>query len=233
VIASDGKSVVYAPAAGFQGSETFTYTVADGRGRIAQADVTVRVVPSWQNLRNPLDVNSDMRIEPLDALLVINDLNANGPGRLIDPPTGPPFPDVNGDGFVSPIDALLIINYLNRENGFQGGEGEGEGEGVAREGADGGLVLAGGDATALPVTAEPRSAPLEASKPARQSRAATRIVLGEDVPLPVASPQGLLAELAIADLFGDAAEPRRAGRPTHAPPPRLLDELVGWCDDDR
>ncbi|MBM4090314.1 MAG: tandem-95 repeat protein, partial [Planctomycetes bacterium] len=233
VMASDGKSVVYAPAAGFQGTETFTYTVADGRGRIAQADVTVRVVPSWQNLRNPLDVNGDMRIEPLDALLVINDLNTNGPGRLIDPPTGPPFLDVNGDGFVSPIDALLIINYLNRENGFRGGEGEGEGEGVAREAAVGGFVLAGGDATALPVTAEPRSAPREASKPAWQSRAAWRIVLAEDVPLPEASPQGLLAEQAIADLFGDAAEPRRAARPTPAAPPRLLDELVGWCDDDR
>ena len=42
-IAADGRQLVYSPAAGFAGTETFTYTVADGRSRTAQALVTVEV----------------------------------------------------------------------------------------------------------------------------------------------------------------------------------------------
>ena len=36
----------------------------------------------WQCPVFPLDVNHDGRITPLDALIVINFLNANGPGTL-------------------------------------------------------------------------------------------------------------------------------------------------------
>ena len=73
-------------------------------------------------------MNSDTFVSPIDALLVINDLNAIGARPLVDPPTGPPFIDVNGDGFLSPLDALLVINYLNR-----GGAGEGESATGTRE----------------------------------------------------------------------------------------------------
>ncbi len=56
-----------------------------------------------------------------DALLVIIDLNSNGP-RLLTPATPfSPFIDVNGDGAVAPLDALLVIIELN-----SGGSGEGE-----------------------------------------------------------------------------------------------------------
>jgi hypothetical protein len=52
----------------------------------------------------------------LDALLIINELNALGP-RLFDqatPGTRPgPFLDVSGDGQLTPLDALLVINQLN------------------------------------------------------------------------------------------------------------------------
>lgn len=44
-IASGGGSVTYSPAAGFTGSETFTYTVSDGNGGTDQATVTVQVAP--------------------------------------------------------------------------------------------------------------------------------------------------------------------------------------------
>ena len=76
----------------------------------------------WQNPVDPEDVNNNGVIQPLDALLIINELNdpqfsdpSNGalpvppPISLVDGP----YLDVNGDGFASPIDALLVINQLN------------------------------------------------------------------------------------------------------------------------
>ncbi len=90
----------------------------------------------WQNLRRPTDVNGDGRVTPIDALLVINYINDNGPGAPPPNPGGssggepnarPFYPDVNGDGRVSPQDALLVINELNSRNpGSGNGEGEGE-----------------------------------------------------------------------------------------------------------
>ncbi len=64
---------------------------------------------------------------PLDALLVINELNnrqVSDPvtGLLPNPPVPPHVPetvgyfDVDGDNYVSPRDALLIINELNRSS---------------------------------------------------------------------------------------------------------------------
>jgi hypothetical protein len=54
-------------------------------------------------------------VSPIDALMVINDLNTFGTRRLSQANTTPPPPfiDVNGDGSVSSIDALQIINILN------------------------------------------------------------------------------------------------------------------------
>ena len=72
-----------------------------------------------------MDVNADGFVSPIDALLIVNDLNFRGVRKLPNPPMPPleppPYLDVSGDGFVSPLDALLIINYLNGA----GGEGEG------------------------------------------------------------------------------------------------------------
>ena len=120
-ISAAGTQLVYRPAADFAGTETWTYTVADSSGRTASATVVVEVARSWQNVRNPLDVDSDTFVSPIDALLVINYLNAGLPAKLEGVPSGPPFRDVNNDGFVSPIDALLVINYLHRADA---GEGE-------------------------------------------------------------------------------------------------------------
>lgn len=70
----------------------------------------------WQNPLNALDVNGDSFVAPLDALLVINRLNAAGQGdaELDSLPSGPPYLDTSGDGQLSPLDALLVINELNR-----------------------------------------------------------------------------------------------------------------------
>ena len=75
---------------------------------------------TWQNSSNPLDVNNDSQVTPLDALLVINELTDPG---LSDPDTGklPEAPsycpgmllDVDGDGHVSRSDAQQVIDYLN------------------------------------------------------------------------------------------------------------------------
>jgi Ca2+-binding RTX toxin-like protein len=71
-----------------------------------------------------LDVNLDGQITALDALVVINLLNANGSGLEAEDARIPAQfrPDVNRDGSLTPLDALTIINFLNDRTGA--GEGE-------------------------------------------------------------------------------------------------------------
>ena len=78
---------------------------------------------AWQNNLDSLDVNSDGVVSPIDALLVINDLNRKGSRQLLpfDTELLPGMLDTSGDDFVSPLDALLVINRLNATGG---GEGE-------------------------------------------------------------------------------------------------------------
>jgi len=74
----------------------------------------------WRNAVDSLDVDRNQFVVPLDALHVINDLNAIGSRAL--PAIKDPsafFLDTNGDQFLSPIDALLVINYLNDGAGQQ------------------------------------------------------------------------------------------------------------------
>lgn len=71
-----------------------------------------------QNSWYSLDVNSDLRVTPMDALVVLNDLNRNGVREL----TGESveesrFVDVNGDARLTALDALQVINALNRGEG--------------------------------------------------------------------------------------------------------------------
>ena len=74
--------------------------------------VDQEINPSF-NALNAGDVNSDGVVSPLDALLVINRLNAIRRGVDYTPATWM-FEDVSNDGVISPIDALLVINQLNR-----------------------------------------------------------------------------------------------------------------------
>jgi hypothetical protein len=145
---ADG-TVTYTPTSGYLGADAFTYTVRDNDGATSNAaTVDISVIANqfpWQNPLNYRDVNADGYVSPIDALLIINDLNFRGPRKLPNPPMPPleppPYLDASGDGFVSPLDALLIINYLNGA----GGEGEGEGEDVSQQllssaGAEDGLL---------------------------------------------------------------------------------------------
>ena len=86
----------------------------------------VQVLSSWQNPTNPTDASEDGLTTPIDVLLLLNALNAHGPGNLSPPSPGEPEPgtiewslngpkiDVNGDGKISALDALQIVNCLNR-----------------------------------------------------------------------------------------------------------------------
>jgi hypothetical protein len=68
----------------------------------------------WRNPVDALDVNSDTVIAPVDALIVINDLNFVGGRRLsVSRPADASFLDVSGDQNIAPIDALMVIDYLN------------------------------------------------------------------------------------------------------------------------
>jgi VCBS repeat-containing protein len=115
--------------------DTFTYELSDGQGGSASASVTITVQatpPSpWQNPSNRFDVNADGFVAPIDALVLINRINAIGPGPLsvpaVPPNAPPPYLDVNGDRQLSANDVLQTVNFLNNRAAM-GGEGEGEGE---------------------------------------------------------------------------------------------------------
>lgn len=73
----------------------------------------------WRNPVDWVDVDANRAVTPLDALKVINTINADG-SRGLDTPrpadTNLPFYDVNGDGNVFPTDVLTIINAINAKN---------------------------------------------------------------------------------------------------------------------
>jgi hypothetical protein len=74
-------------------------------------DPPITSLPSWTNPLNPLDVNGDSFVTPLDALLVINRLGVGFPELTSGEP--PMYYDVSGDLQLSPLDALLVINGLS------------------------------------------------------------------------------------------------------------------------
>jgi hypothetical protein len=89
---------------------------------------TISFYSAFQNQANPLDVDYDGVITPLDVLAIVNDINASGSRQLpLNSPDTNPAVDINGDGFVNPLDVLLLVNRLNSP-GSPLGEGEGSQE---------------------------------------------------------------------------------------------------------
>lgn len=84
---------------------------------VAVADVRYGLAPPvWHHLDVPVDVDASGDVVPLDALLIVNDLNTRGARQLADPTEGdapPPYYDVSGDGWVTSLDALQVVNWLN------------------------------------------------------------------------------------------------------------------------
>jgi len=60
------------------------------------------------NFVDPEDVNVDGGVTPLDALVVVNQLNDSGEREA----SQDMFTDVNGDGTLTPLDAMLVINRM-------------------------------------------------------------------------------------------------------------------------
>ncbi|MFO0869977.1 MAG: Ig-like domain-containing protein [Pirellulales bacterium] len=118
------KTIQYTPAAGYVGADGFTYRVTDSQGAssVATVTITVRATPSlWQNPARPMDVNADTFVTPLDALLLINDINNKGARTLAgqNPPTPLPAPyiDPDGNGRIESRDVLLVIDAINQASG--------------------------------------------------------------------------------------------------------------------
>jgi VCBS repeat-containing protein len=129
---ADG-SYSYTPNTNFNLTDFFTYRANDGTVDSNVGTVTLQVDTdySWYNYREPLDVNDDESVTPLDALWIINTMNSQGSHPLAKArPEGivKPFLDVNRDAHATPLDALWVINYLNQR---AGGEGEAPAEATA------------------------------------------------------------------------------------------------------
>ncbi len=93
---------------GFRGSLEATDSPQNS-DPITSNNFSITVV-SNHNIFNPLDVNSDDSVSPIDALLVINVLNDNG--NL----STEIKVDTNGDGQITPLDALLVINGIGTQH---------------------------------------------------------------------------------------------------------------------
>ena len=84
--------------------------------RIESLESRHMLASDWTNPLFHLDVNDDSDVNPLDVLVVINEINAYGSRKLTAPfggSNGDSYLDTDGDGFVAPLDILLVINSIN------------------------------------------------------------------------------------------------------------------------
>ena len=73
-----GNQVLYTPAAGFMGSDSFTYTIDDGFGGQASATVTVQVLdPNRPPVANDVQA-STLRTQPVEIDVLANDSDPDG-----------------------------------------------------------------------------------------------------------------------------------------------------------
>jgi Dockerin type I domain len=117
---SEGTQITAESEAGF-GLSAEALREKLGLGGLEQSDINIislenggYIVQSLKALEGARDANNDGAASPLDALVVINDLNSNGSTKLPDWPSRDQYSkDINRDGYLSPLDVLQIINYLN------------------------------------------------------------------------------------------------------------------------
>ena len=96
-------------------SASFDAATLTASASVAASQAAPSSAAPWQNAANPLDVAGTGTVTPIDALIVINYLNAHGQGPLPATFSGSDYLDVNGDDAVTPLDALAIINDLNAQ----------------------------------------------------------------------------------------------------------------------
>ena len=71
---------------------------------------------SWQNAANGLDVDADGSVDPLDVLVIVNAINADGSRKLNNlevKDRSLSNVDTNNDGFLDALDVLEIVNFIN------------------------------------------------------------------------------------------------------------------------
>ena len=117
-------TLVLFPEKDYVGHITLRVTSNDligARGLSATDNVIVNAYEApLHNVKMATDVNDDGQVMPIDALIVINDLIANGSHLLATTSTAQAiatqatfyYLDVNADNRISPLDALLVINRL-------------------------------------------------------------------------------------------------------------------------
>lgn len=151
-ILADG-SLQYTPSSnplvGLIYSDAFQYRVRDDQDVWSNvATVDLQVDSAFFNRQNPFDIDADGSVTPLDALVLVNEINLTGSRVLPRPvPFSAPYIDPNNDGTLDPLDVLQVVNYLNNSSGFGFGlEGEGEAaEGATETGAIPANAIAGLD----------------------------------------------------------------------------------------
>jgi VCBS repeat-containing protein len=91
-------------------TDTNPQGIADPMGQSDSKSGRSDSIEVEHNFLLPHDVDDDGDVTPLDALLVVNQLNR---GSESSPSIHRQFHDVNDDSVLSPLDALVLINELN------------------------------------------------------------------------------------------------------------------------
>jgi hypothetical protein len=94
--------------------------------------------PSLTNALNRLDVNNDNVISSMDALMIINQINARAEYLDLVATGSGGYVDVNGDHYITSSDVLDIINYINSHPVVDTSVDPGEGEAADAALAQGG-----------------------------------------------------------------------------------------------
>ena len=71
----------------------------------------------YHNFTIPEDSDGNGSIDPLDVLVIINQLNGKANSSISTPHRSQQLLDVDGDRALTPLDALVVINHLNLSNG--------------------------------------------------------------------------------------------------------------------
>ena len=143
------------PAACWQTSRR-EVTLAEGEA-LGSVDLVAHTGgSSWQNPVRPTDVNGDGDVTALDALVLINYINAhNGDVSLPAHELPPPYLDVDGNGLVTAADVLVVINQLNNAATSSSSAGNCQGESPGPSFAEGESPDVGGLTRLSPSLASP------------------------------------------------------------------------------
>ncbi len=157
-------AIRFIPTVPFRSSILLQYRVIDAKNA-SSSPASVLIGVYNQNPFNPLDVDRDTFVSPLDVLITINSINSQGVRRIAPGNHTAPFYDVNADGSLSPLDTLTIINYLNTRGSGEGPPSQGAGEGERQHAGDehsnagNGISIVPPDASALSLTFLPQRNP--------------------------------------------------------------------------